>query len=219
MLIKRGSKVRIIDTGKMYTTYDTFYEKNKKVDSYPYDYNHDENDPKLYRNRVVLSYYYCLCTIESYGYHMTTGNLLYVLRDEGNKRTHIVEADGVELVTEVADKEYAIKTTANILGTEYTIKTCSIDLDIKLKEVDAYCDTSIKEIVISDMNEQLEDAMRLKDLEDYRSKLLRHEIIHAFLYESGLSVNSDNGWAVNEEMIDWLAIQLPKLNKCLENIK
>lgn len=33
-------------------------------------------------------------------------------------------------------------------------------------------------------------------------------IIHAFLHESGLDVCS---WAHNEEMVDWLAIQFPKL--------
>ena len=46
-------------------------------------------------------------------------------------------------------------------------------------------------------------------------KVLRHEIIHAFLNESGLRENSE--WAYNEEMIDWLAIMIPKINKCFED--
>ena len=40
---------------------------------------------------------------------------------------------------------------------------------------------------------------------------MRHEIIHAFLCESGLAENSD--WATNEELVDWIAIQAPKLIK------
>ena len=36
-----------------------------------------------------------------------------------------------------------------------------------------------------------------------------HEIVHAFLHESGLSSNSE--WAMNEEIADWIALQLPKI--------
>ena len=44
---------------------------------------------------------------------------------------------------------------------------------------------------------------------------LRHEIIHAFAYESGLWGDSEGtlAWAQNEEMTDWLAIQFPKMEK------
>ena len=43
--------------------------------------------------------------------------------------------------------------------------------------------------------------------------MLRHEIIHAFLFESGLECNSlkTYNWAENEEMVDWFAIQSPKI--------
>ena len=53
-----------------------------------------------------------------------------------------------------------------------------------------------------------------KEQEIYRKKTLRHEIIHAFLNESGLSDSSnqfDGEWAKNEEMVDWFAIQAPKI--------
>ena len=49
-----------------------------------------------------------------------------------------------------------------------------------------------------------------ENLEEYKNKIKRHEIIHAFLYESGLASSCD--WAC-EEMVDWLAIQAPKLFK------
>ena len=44
--------------------------------------------------------------------------------------------------------------------------------------------------------------------------MLRHEIVHAFLYESGLDVSSE--WARNEEIVDWIALQTPKLQKAFE---
>lgn len=54
-----------------------------------------------------------------------------------------------------------------------------------------------------------------RDLVAYQRKVIRHEIIHAFLYESGLDNNSLSGgaWAKNEEMVDWLSIQAPKIFK------
>jgi hypothetical protein len=56
------------------------------------------------------------------------------------------------------------------------------------------------------------------NLEPYCKKVLRHEIIHAFMYESGLWENSHDveGWAQNEEMTDWIAIQFPKMQKAFE---
>ena len=51
-------------------------------------------------------------------------------------------------------------------------------------------------------------------LREYGKQLMRHEIVHAFLSESGLSANAlspDGAWALNEEMVDWFAIQGPKI--------
>ena len=49
-------------------------------------------------------------------------------------------------------------------------------------------------------------------------KVLRHEIVHAYLCESGLEHCSlgEDSWATNEEMVDWMAIQGPKLYKAWE---
>lgn len=59
-----------------------------------------------------------------------------------------------------------------------------------------------------------------KEREAYRKRTLRHELIHAFLNESGLSENAsvpaDCGWAKHEEMIDWIAIQFPKMVKAFK---
>ena len=45
--------------------------------------------------------------------------------------------------------------------------------------------------------------------------MIRHEIIHAFLYESGMKECSSatQSWVENEEMVDWFAIQIPKIVK------
>lgn len=98
----------------------------------------------------------------------------------------------------------------NILGTEYTIKKENKRDNKKLESVDGYCDTSVKQIIVNDIQK---DDWTIEDLDSYIKNVTRHEIIHAFLYESGLSVNSNGceDWATNEEMVDWLAIQFSKI--------
>lgn len=54
-----------------------------------------------------------------------------------------------------------------------------------------------------------------KNLQVQIRKNKRHEIIHAFLFESGLAENSE--WAQNEEMVDFFAIQFPKLMEAFKN--
>ena len=96
--------------------------------------------------------------------------------------------------------------TINVLGTEYKVMFLGESDDNRLYEKDGYVDTSTKEIVIRD--DFIETTDSLRDLESYQEKVLRHEIVHAFLYESGLSANCD--WAT-EECVDWFAIQYFKI--------
>lgn len=96
----------------------------------------------------------------------------------------------------------------NILGTEYELVESNEELDENLKGKDGYCDTSIKLCVVEEMND--EGAGFKKNLPEYKKAVKRHELIHAFLYESGLDTCS---WAGNEEMVDWMALQFPKMMK------
>ena len=98
----------------------------------------------------------------------------------------------------------------NILGTEYIIYDDK--KDDRFINQDAFCDSSTKEILIHpDILKPKEESK--KDLSYYKRQVLRHEIIHAYLYESGLDTSSMRpyDWATNEEMIDWFAIQSPKI--------
>lgn len=107
----------------------------------------------------------------------------------------------------------------NILGTKYKVETHKISEDETLKRNRwaGYCGEDSKVIVIADMSEkQYFSDMDENECESFKKKTLRHEIVHAFLNESGLSANAsvpEGGWAKNEEMIDWFAIQAPKIYK------
>ena len=112
----------------------------------------------------------------------------------------------------------------DILGTEYRIETHKVSEDSFMEEkgLAGYCEEENKLIVVADMSEEKYFVgMDEKEQEIYRKKTLRHEIIHAFFNESGLSDSSnqfDGAWAKNEEMVDWFAIQAPKIFSAFEKM-
>ncbi len=99
--------------------------------------------------------------------------------------------------------------TINILGTKYTIYELTPQQDTELYECDGYCDKTLKRIVISKKSADC----NLGDFEVYRRKILRHEIIHAFLFESGLHENFAHQMGHDETYVDWIAAQYPKIKR------
>lgn len=94
-----------------------------------------------------------------------------------------------------------------ILGTEYEVIKDAEEKDYpQLKKCDGFTDFSIKRIVVANFDK---DESSVDDIDWYKKKVLRHELVHAFIYESGLAENCD--WARNEELTDWIAIQFEKI--------
>lgn len=104
----------------------------------------------------------------------------------------------------------------NILGTDYTIKEASEQEDAFLKDCDGYCDKTSKIICITTKKDVHDDDI----FEVYKKKILRHEIIHAFLNESGIQecFEYSNRFGHNETLVDWFAIQFPKILKVFEEV-
>jgi len=90
----------------------------------------------------------------------------------------------------------------DILGSEWEILERSENDDKRLEGCDGYCDWTIKTIVV-----EREITGTLTNMEAYVKKVKRHEIVHAFLLESGLDECSGetDAWARNETMVDWFA--------------
>lgn len=112
--------------------------------------------------------------------------------------------------------------TMNILGTEYRItfkddaEVCAA-MNAPLGECGGYCSAAGKEIVIANLD-RCNDTDSEKD--ETKRCNLRHEIFHAFLNESGLGWNAagTDCWPKNEEMVDWFAIQAPKIFKVFSSL-
>jgi hypothetical protein len=91
-----------------------------------------------------------------------------------------------------------------ILGTEYTIIPMQAD-DERKEDVGGFIHR-YEPIIIIDYTLDKEEIKHV----------LRHEIIHAFKYESGLrnmEVQND------EQQVDWMAIQFNKIMKVYKELK
>lgn len=113
-----------------------------------------------------------------------------------------------------------------VLGTSYEIISVeetndNLEKYPLLKENSGYTDITTKQIYILKYKTTEDTFIKLDVL--YK-KTLRHELVHAFLYESGLFNNTNSDWAKNEEVVDWIAIQFEKMLKvfielqCIDSI-
>lgn len=106
--------------------------------------------------------------------------------------------------------------TVNILGADYAVvvKKYKDDESFERRNIEGYCDGYAKEIVVCEAATfPGYEHDGTETLIPYQKAALRHEVVHAFLFESGLAQNSDSveAWAQHEEMVDWIAWQGPKI--------
>lgn len=107
--------------------------------------------------------------------------------------------------------------TVDVLGTEYGIYLgVEAKNDELLLDCTGYCDKTTKRIVVGDF-----DGCNLGDEADLKRYCLRHEIVHAFLFESGIA--GDTIWDIEgqehpEHMVEWIAMQFPKLIKAFQAV-
>lgn len=115
-------------------------------------------------------------------------------------------------------------TKVSVLGTEYAIAVKKYDEDeiFARRGIDGYCDGLSKKIIVCDMSTfngwEHEEADTVGAAE---KQILRHEIVHAFFYESGLAESTfsvDAPWATNEEMVDWFATQGAKIYRAWQEV-
>ena len=114
-------------------------------------------------------------------------------------------------------KAMTFPATVSILGTPWRIEVRDRmkDKDLKDSHADGYSSFPERLIVIADLSI---DPIFSEDeqgfIDELMKRCLRHEIVHAFLDESGLCHDASRfsgPWPKNEEMVDWVALQGPKI--------
>lgn len=100
----------------------------------------------------------------------------------------------------------------DILGTEYEI----VFAELKDADIDGDCDSTVHKIRI-----RTDNANNVFDMEELQKTTLRHEIIHAFLFESGLGFSWQHSvdFGHDETTIDWFARQFPKILKVFQKLE
>ena len=108
----------------------------------------------------------------------------------------------------------------NILGSKWKILYNTLSQNPDLEGKEGYCDMTSRTIYIRRYEEGDRDMdvaeVKMDDRSVVDVAVLRHELIHAFLSESGLG--SECYWAMNEEAIDWFALQFPKLRDAFSQV-
>lgn len=110
-----------------------------------------------------------------------------------------------------------MKTSAEaiILGSSWNVKLRSKKEDKYLINADGYCDKTANLIVVKTNDED----DNLENWEEYMRKVLRHELIHAFLFESGLHeglMHPERGH--DEAYVDWFAVQMLKIKVAYDSV-
>lgn len=100
----------------------------------------------------------------------------------------------------------------DILGTKYNFIMSNPQKDLNLEDSAGYHNQYKKTIVIDEFYVPSK-ANGTAEIEIEIKKVKRHEIIHAFFSESGMSE-----WSDNEDLVDWIAWQFPKMIKAFEKV-
>ena len=113
--------------------------------------------------------------------------------------------------------KYALNTTVEILGAMWTVKTATEEEEPRLRETDGFTDWTTRLICVSDVPDNCD--CNLDDPLEYVKKVIRHEIVHAFMFESGLAESWKHDYLGQEEMtVDWIAIQLLKISRAVKKV-
>ena len=117
-----------------------------------------------------------------------------------------------------------VKQTVMILATEYRIEIhkWSEDKELSQNSWAGYCCSNFPLIVIADLDDEEHFWFSNEEEKDaYFKGCLRHEIIHAFLNESGLKDNFEHVPRMGHEetMVDWIANQFPKIAAVYEELR
>lgn len=100
----------------------------------------------------------------------------------------------------------------NILGTEYMIEEINPASSHKFNNANGIAELYSKKLLI-DNTIGLQPDLEHENIKDYKKKVVRHEIAHAFLHESGLTE-----YCMDEYLVEWIAQQAPKIFKTMKEV-
>lgn len=99
----------------------------------------------------------------------------------------------------------------NILGTQYEVIKQTEKENPKLKDANGLCEPYTRQIILSEQEPGLDV---FDNIDAFNRKTLRHEIVHAFFVESGLTEYTED-----EVLVEWIAVQFPKISRVMKELE
>lgn len=147
---------------------------------------------------------------------MTIEEKLEEVKMENARNREVLKNFAEDATDEAIQRLYPIE--LSILGASWRLLFVDPEQDgsgFDRQDAAGFCSPYARKIVLREMKAQhFPDDFTQEDKIRAINKTLRHEIIHAYLYENGLDRNASSttrAWPKNEEMVDWFAIQGPKI--------
>ena len=104
-----------------------------------------------------------------------------------------------------------------ILGEPWHVMMCTSEVEPRLKEMSGFCDQTSHFIGIVDPKEKngnIDNEVVLV------KQIIRHEIIHAFMYASGLGDSWEHKeYGHDETIVDWIALQFRKIEEVVNEVE
>lgn len=103
--------------------------------------------------------------------------------------------------------------TINVLGQPYVLRLNTPDKDPKLVKWNGYHEPYSKRITVDStiVEENKKDDTSAENIEAYVRHIYRHEILHAFFCESGITYKFES--EDEDFLVDWIARMYPKMKK------
>lgn len=169
------------------------------------------NGPGYFKGKEVVD---VIQYSDMHSVRFNTPYAFYVICKDGSK--YEVSSDEAkkqaDFLSRKEEKNSSMK--INVLGTEYDVEMLEErDETMKAMNCDGYTDNSIRLIRVL-KNKEDDDVTKQKNRIIHQNIVLRHELIHAFLYECGI----DSGMQFhNEVCVDFFAMQFGKIAKIFED--
>ena len=104
-----------------------------------------------------------------------------------------------------------------ILGEPWRVMICSSEVEPRLKDLSGFCDQTSHFIGIIDPKEKNGNIDNEVELV---KQIIRHEIIHAFMFASGLGDSWEHReYGHDETVVDWMALQFRKIEFAINEVE
>lgn len=111
-------------------------------------------------------------------------------------------------------KTLNIDIKVNILGSEWTVRSATEAEEPRLEGKNGFTDWTTRLICL-----EKRTTGDIGSMETYMNKVIRHELIHAFMDESGFGDCFEHkDFGQEETVVDWFAYQMPKIMKLADDI-